>query len=308
MKEWKGKPKYEYPKIKELPITQIPLPSIVEPKFDGELNFLFFDTEKKEWVTCNNWGHYRSDYPITEEASVLEKSLVYVGELYSGENLYDFLRRKCNPSNLEMVIFDVLTENPSSRKDCYLTRIEKIPLDTWDSSINHLSKISYTVANSREELEVYFNILSKIASFEGIVCRSINTEEIHKVKKQRTIDVIVLGISKEGKSYQVGEVGSLLVGLMQKGELKKVGKVGSGFQPSERKALWDTLIKAKIGEDDKYIYVRPRIVVEITLNDFIESKEYDFPLTFRCPRFVRFRLDKRPEECEAEHQAPELGV
>lgn len=306
MKEWKGEVKFEYPKIKENSLSQIPVPCIIEPKYDGELTFLYFDTEKRKWVTVNSYGHYRSDFPVTKEAEVLDKNYVYVGELVAGENLYDFLREKSNPEKLRLVVFDVMPLSPSMRMRDYLKAIESIPLPTWDSGISILSKTILNVLNRKEDLEGYYWFFVHFLGFEGVVCRSLKTEEIWKVKKKRTVDVIILGISKEGKSYERKEVGSFLVGLYHNGQLKKVGKVGSGLKLNDRKALWNLLTPFKIGEDNNYIYIEPKLVVEVEVNDFIKSNEYDFPLTFRNPRIARFRVEKNPIECEVYHQAPEL--
>jgi len=91
VKEWKMERRFQYPKIKETKIEDIPLPCVLQAKPDGELTFLFY--EKGTWLTVNNWGHVRTDYEITWEANSdnrFNKSKVYVGELNTKETFIVF--------------------------------------------------------------------------------------------------------------------------------------------------------------------------------------------------------------------------
>lgn len=224
MKEWKAEKKYDFHKIKELPIESILEDAIVMPKFDGETTFLFFDPKMSKWVTCNNWGHYRTDYRVTEEAekSTLDKKEVYVGELIFGKNLYDFLRHKKDSEGLRLVLFEVLEDNPSQRtKRNFEQRLRAIPLQEIyleDSApcLNkelHLGKVPmYYYHKLHAELLLFlFQDITK--TYEGMVVRGLKSEWVMKVKKKRTLDVIVMGMQKKGKSWEKGELGSFLVGL-----------------------------------------------------------------------------------------------
>jgi len=310
MQEWKGKEKFQMNKIKEIKLDEVPLPTIALPKWDGELTFLFFDTSLQKWVTVNAWGHYRTKYPITEEAEdypLLEKSKVYIGELCAGKNLYDFLRAKKHPYLLFLKIFDVLDlDNPSSRiKRTYLERYSDFQFLSEDEKINKITRIPFEIFSSFTKLQFRFSHLTEKKGFEGIVCHDYG-DGIWKVKKQSSIDAVIMGISKDKKSFGRLEVGSVLVGLYSiKGELKRLGRVGSGFTSKVRRELFKALMEGKTSEDKGYVYVKPKIVIEITFNDLVESEEYDYALTFRSPRFKRFRIDKPAWDCQVLHQLPE---
>lgn len=304
MKTWIGTSPFTYPKIKDTTVEEMSLPCYATPKIDGELNFLFYDTNFGDWVTVNKYGRYRAYYPVTFSAKDLDKKYIYVGELYAGWNLYDFLKVKDNPTKLKMAIFDVV--NPSVRKT-YYAKMGEIPLQEDRREV--LSKVPVTFIDSRNKLASYFNVQVFLKKEEGIVCRTMN-DDIFKIKPKRTIEVVILGIPTDQKSLEKNEINTVLVGLYNpyKKEYVPCGKVGIGFSSKIRRALFETLLKDKniTSRDDKNIYVKPKVVIEIECTDFIPTKEYPTVRTFRSPRFKRFRFDKKPEECTIVNQCPEL--
>jgi ATP-dependent DNA ligase len=316
MQEWKAEKRYDFHKIKELPMESILEDSIVMPKFDGETTFLFFDPKMSKWVTCNNWGHYRTDYRVTEDAekSILDKNQVYVGELIYGKNLYDFLRHKKDSEGLRLVIFEIFEDNPSKRtiKRTFEQRLKSIPLPiiylegTLGVSCDHLhlGKVPYyySLKGEPKVLQAMLEELTK--TYEGIVVRGKTSDWVMKIKKKRTLDVIVMGMQKKGKSWDKGELGSFLVGLYHEGKLLRVGTVGFP-RPKERKALFKVIMDNKTSEDKYYVYVSPKMVMEIIAYDFIATTEYDTKKTFRSPIFQRWREDKPSTDCQLAHQFPE---
>lgn len=302
-------------KIKEVSLSEIPIPCIAQNKWDGELCFLFFDSLLGKWVTVNNWGHYRTDYPITEEAEklykgLLKKDIVYVGELCSGDNLYDFLNSKKFPHKLFLVIFDVLP-NSSTRNNFRDYINDKLGYMAFLPT--NSGKIRFVKGQgipSKKELEIFFLEAIERNGFEGIVCRDRFSSWIYKVKAQRTVDVVIVGISKEGKEYPRKMIGCLLVGLYYKGEILKVGRCGIGFTKKMKEDLYKALMLGKIREDKKYVYVKPKVVMEIIYNQLVKTdakkKLYDTPYTFRLPRLKRLRPDKPAIDCELSHQLPEI--
>ena len=317
MQEWKAEKRYDFHKIKELPMESILEDSIVMPKFDGETTFLFFDKPSQKWQTVNQWGHYRTNYRVTEEAeqSSLDKNQVYVGELIYGKNLYDFLRHKKDGEGLKLVLFEIFEDNPSQRttKRNFDERLKSIPLQTiyLEDSVAqslshlHLGKVPFYYCLKREP-QVLANIFAEIVkTYEGIVVRGRTSDWVMKIKKKRTLDVIVMGMQKKGKSWDKGELGSFLVGLYHEGKLLKVGTVGFP-RPKERKALFKVIMDNKISEDKYYVYVSPKMSIEIYAYDLVASTEYDIPVTFRSPIFKRFRPDKPATDCKLFEQLPEL--
>lgn len=302
MLTWKGNCPFEYPKIRETTLEEMPLPCYATPKIDGELNFLYFRKDSGNWVTVNKYGRFRSLYPVTAIAKLLNKNCVYVGELYAGDSLYDFLKVKDNPFEIRMCIFDVL--NPSLAKG-YMEKMNELPLS--ESRFYYLSKVPVSYIDSREKLETYFRVMVFAKGMEGIVCRTMN-DNIFKIKPLRTIDVVVIGVPKKQKSLENKEISTLLLGLSNGKDFVACGKVGSGISKQIREELYRSLLTPNniIGEDEDFYYVKPKLVVEIECNAFVQTQEYQTKRTFRNPRFKRFRFDKLPEECTFSNQCPEL--
>jgi ATP-dependent DNA ligase len=125
-----------------------------------------------------------------------------------------------------------------------------------------------------------------------------------KVKRERTIDCVVLGW-RPGK--EEGTVGSLILGLYDGGELRPVGHI-SGFSAAAKRSMREMLAPLETGErgsaepsrwagerDLEWVALRPELVIEVG---------YDHAAAGRIrhgARFHRFRDDKSPRECLFEH-------
>jgi ATP-dependent DNA ligase len=121
-----------------------------------------------------------------------------------------------------------------------------------------------------------------------------------KVKRERTIDCVVLGW-RPGK--EEGTVGSLILGLYDGGGLRPVGHI-SGFSAQMKRDLRTLLAPLESGErgsaepsrwaadrDLEWVSLRPELVIEVG---------YDHAAGGRIrhgARFHRFRDDKAPTEC-----------
>ena len=138
-----------------------------------------------------------------------------------------------------------------------------------------------------------------------------------KVKRERTIDCVVLGW-RPGK--EEGTVGSLILGLYEGSKLRPVGHI-SGFTAEAKRNLRSMLAPLETGEsgtaepsrwtagrDLEWVALRPELVIEVG---------YDHASAGRIrhgARFVRFRDDKDPREClfsdldQGEQAAPGRGA
>jgi ATP-dependent DNA ligase len=121
-----------------------------------------------------------------------------------------------------------------------------------------------------------------------------------KVKRERTIDCVVLGW-RPGK--EEGTVGSLILGLYDDDQLRPVGHI-SGFSAEMKRSLRSLLEPLETGErgsaepsrwtggrDLEWVALRPELVIEVG---------YDHAAAGRIrhgARFHRFRDDKAPAEC-----------
>lgn len=125
-----------------------------------------------------------------------------------------------------------------------------------------------------------------------------------KIKRVRTIDAVVVGW-RPGK--EEGTVGSLILGLHDAdGNLRVVGHT-SGFKAAEKRELPAKLAPYETGERGKgdpsrwnnereleWISLRPELVVEVTFDHTSNDR------IRHGTKIVRWRDDKKPEECSME--------
>ena len=108
-------------------------------------------------------------------------------------------------------------------------------------------------------------------------------------------------IKKKDKYLEDGVSRSFRLGLFNGEYYIHVGEVGSGLKLFEKEALGQVLEAIKTSEDNDYVYVKPKIVLEVVA----ESKSEEGRLIH--PRIKRIRTDKNPTECKIE-QLNELAV
>jgi len=126
--------------------------------------------------------------------------------------------------------------------------------------------------------------------------------ETSNCKRTRDVDAVIIALKKTDL-YQQGMIASVKVALMQRdGKLVELADV-AGFKDDVKKALWK-LHKFKVREDQNYVYVKPKVVVQVTYSELFPSTKKTFDenlnivdeiqfFSLRHPRFSRVRLDKK---------------
>jgi bifunctional non-homologous end joining protein LigD len=129
-----------------------------------------------------------------------------------------------------------------------------------------------------------------------------------KVRTRRTEDFVVVGFTAP-KGSRSG-FGALHLGSYHNGKLRYSGRAGSGFSEKQLSEVRQTLQSLLLGEapcsgplpqGDGTRWVEPRLVCEV------EYTERTVEGLLRQPVFLRFRDDKKPEECVASGEAVSLG-
>jgi bifunctional non-homologous end joining protein LigD len=119
-----------------------------------------------------------------------------------------------------------------------------------------------------------------------------------KIRTRRTEDFVVVGFTAP-KGSRSG-LGALLLGSFQDGVLTFTGRAGSGFTEKQLVELRKTLEAIRLSEpscsgpvpqENGASWVEPRLVCEVEYTEWTEEG------LLRQPVFLRFRDDKRPEEC-----------
>jgi ATP-dependent DNA ligase len=153
-----------------------------------------------------------------------------------------------------------------------------------------------------------------LLSGEGVVAKDVGAPYrpgqrtgMVKVKRVRTIDAVVVGY-RPGK--EADTVGSLILGLYDTaGELHVVGH-SSGLRASEKRALVGKLAAYETGnrghgdpsrwkneKELEWIELRPELVVEVTFDHTSGGR------IRHGTKILRWREDKRPEECRLEQMS-----
>ena len=305
------------PPIKpQLALTRKQLPTgeewVYEPKLDGFRAIVFVDGEE-------SYIQSRSGKPLSRyfpELSFPPGRYVADGELVirdeDGNVAFDNLQMRLHPAESRInllakeipasfVAFDLLAEEDE--------KLLKQPLRERRRRLEELAKRDGSVeltplTGDTAEAEQW------LRSSEGVMAKQLDAQYIPgerkgmaKVKRERTIDCVVLGW-RPGK--EEGTVGSLILGLYDGDELRPVGHI-SGFSAQAKRDLRKMLKPLESGlrgsaepsrwasgRDLEWVALRPELVIEVG---------YDHAAAGRIrhgTRFLRFRDDKEPRECRYE--------
>src|SRR5437870_5692746 len=119
-----------------------------------------------------------------------------------------------------------------------------------------------------------------------------------KIRADRADDFVVVGFTRP-KGSRSG-FGALDLGAYENGKLVYAGRVGSGFTAAQLKEVSAALERGvrptpaftgPVPQDPGHTWVEPTLVVEV------RYKEWTDEGLLRQPVFLRFRDDKKPEDC-----------
>jgi len=280
-----------------------------EPKLDGFRAIIFVDG-------ASSYIQSRSGKPLSRyfpEMSFPEGRYVLDGELVirdeAGVVAFDLLQQRIHPAESRIKLLS--EEIPASLCAFDLLALEdevlierplrerRERLEAIDDSIE-----CTTLTPDPAEAEEW------LAHTEGVVAKELDApyrpgerKGMAKVKRERTIDCVVMGL-RPGK--EEGTVGSLILGLYEGKGLRPVGHI-SGFSAETKRTLRTQLAPLETGESGsgepsrwtsgrelEWIELRPELVIEVG---------YDHAAADRIrhgTRFLRFRDDKEPKECRFE--------
>ena len=225
-----------------------------------------------------------------------------------------------NEIPLKYFVFDVLMLNGKSLMNEPLEkRREVISKIIKPGKVIEISK--NLVTNDSEKLAEFFEE-SKEKGLEGLVVKK--PEAIYqagaraytwiKYKKadtkllDDTVDVVILGYySGRGDRARFG-MGGFLTAVYDKNidTFKTITKVGSGLTDEQFVSLRKRLDKIKVNKKpanaevdkyfDPYVWVAPKIVVEVGADEISKSAKHTAGYALRFPRMIKIREDRKPED------------
>ena len=301
-------------------------------KYDGELNFAFFDGNKVTFA--NRYARLREDMPTaTELANILIakgfETATLAGELYAvGPNesklkLGPVMHRIKKPHNKEeedsvrFGAFDIIELNGKDISTLdYRTRINML------SEIVDGKKVHTVPFKTGRKgcMELWNKVIAE--GLEGLVIRSEEHGNM-KIKQSLEVDLVVIGLKTGGISWDRGEAGSLIVAFMDKdGVFRYAGSVGGGLRPKNipmneanpeyfRKWWFDFGSAENMGEvgmSGKWVRtVPPKHIITVKADDWViadrpaftfdKENGYEYvgdriAAVGQKPRMVNYRKDK----------------
>ena len=283
-----------------------------EPKWDGFRTIVFRDGDDVHLQSRNGRPMNRYFPEVVEQVRTLPSDRVVLdGELIvvvDGVQEFDLLGQRIHPAQSRVerlaqetpaafVAFDlladhdeVLLESPYVERRQRLERVVEAPVELTP------------MVDSRDAAGQWLTGRS-----EGVIAKRAEAPYtpgertgMMKIKRVRTADTVVAAF-RMGKHE--GTVGSLILGLYDGGELRVVGHT-SGFTAKQKRELIGLLEPYRTYErgagepsrwksDEELVWegLRPELVCEVSFDHITGHR------IRHGAKFVRWRDDKRPEEC-----------
>ena len=286
-----------------------------EPKWDGFRGILEnLDGEVKLW--SRNGRPLLRYFPELETlGEKLPPSSAIDGEIVisrDGRLEFDALQMRLHPAEsrvrklsaempADFVAFDVLLLDGEA--------VHKLPIEERRT---YVEKLPYSVSPATRDAETAEGWLDSLerAGFDGVIAKRLgcpympgSREAVQKVKRHKTADAVVAGVTWSEKNSRIA---SLLLGLY--GDDGKLHHVGAASAAGGRRDMIEAELRPLLGPDPErkprgepsrwragvdleWTPVEPELVVEVRYDKWQGAR-------FRhgC-RFLRFRPDKDPEQC-----------
>ena len=160
--------------------TEVSLPCLCQPKYDGELNFAYFDDEGAVYLFNKaKYGRWRTECKATQQLETLGRQRGWrnkylVGELHWRNQFYGGFQLHKFDDELHYAVFDEV--EPFDYPNTY----------TIDSA----------TCRTMAEVEAYFNWATVECGFEGIVAKPLsglnNPKTWVKIKQTWTADLLCI--------------------------------------------------------------------------------------------------------------------
>ena len=120
-----------------------------------------------------------------------------------------------------------------------------------------------------------------------------------------TLDVVITA-AEQGSGRRATVFSDYTFGVRTPNGFVNVGKAYSGLTDAEIKDLTRQLRSASVEKFGRMMLVKPEIVLEVAFDGVQRSTRHKGGYALRFPRILRWRKDKRPEECDSIEQVEAL--
>ncbi len=120
----------------------------------------------------------------------------------------------------------------------------------------------------------------------------------HKLKRPYgTLDVVITA-AEQGNGRRATVFSDYTFAVRSGDGFANIGKAYSGLTDTEIKQLTRLLRAASTDKFGRVMLVRPEIVLEVAFDGVQKSSRHKGGYALRFPRILRWRQDKRPEDCD----------
>jgi len=170
-----------------------------------------------------------------------------------------------------------------------------------------------TSLHLREEIETHFQA-ARARGNEGLILkRSGSLYESgkrggHWLKVKRpygTLDVVVTA-AEQGHGRRASVWSDVTFAVRAGDRFLNVGKAYSGLTDDEIKKLTVLFKAATLERFGRVSLLRPEVVLEVAFDGVQKSPRHKSGFALRFPRILRWRTDKRPEDCDTVDRVREL--
>ncbi len=145
------------------------------------------------------------------------------------------------------------------------------------------------------------------AGHEGIMAKSLDSHyaagnrgaDWLKLKQAHSLDLVILA-AEWGSGRRRGWLSNLHLGARdpETGGFVMLGKTFKGLTDQMLESQTQQLLALETARADQVVFVRPELVVEITVNDIQSSPHYPGAMALRFARVKRYRRDKSAVEAD----------
>jgi DNA ligase-1 len=177
---------------------------------------------------------------------------------------------------------------------------------TMEKIVPATMRVPRLVTSDESEAQAFYDAAIR-AGHEGLMAKSPDScyeagnrgASWLKIKRAHTLDLVVLA-AEWGHGRRAGKLSNLHLGALEPatGEFVMLGKTFKGLTDDVLEWQTKELLAREIHHDQRTVYVRPELVVEIAFSDLQVSIRYPGGLALRLARVKRYRDDKRPQDAD----------
>ncbi|MDI3544547.1 MAG: ligase 1 [Candidatus Woesearchaeota archaeon] len=248
------------------------------------------------------------------ESCVLDTEVVGItktGKFKPFQSISQRIKRKYNIYELanqipvEVNVFDILYYNGKSTIHLPFKERRRIIEEIIKPVKGKIRPAVAIVSSDLEELDKFYKeCLNK--GLEGVMIKALDKPYSPgrsvgygmKVKPvMETLDVAITR-AEWGEGKRKGLLTSYYIAVKDNfNSLKEIGKVSTGLKELKESGttyseITKELLKHKIKEEGRIVFVEPTIVIEVDYEEIQKSPSYSSGFALRFPRFVRLRPDK----------------